>query len=276
MSERPGLRFGRVADEYERVRPAYPAALVDEACSCARLQPGDTVVEIGCGTGKLTRALIERGLLVEAVEPDPELIDVARRLVPQETVTFHRARFEEVELPLGAFPAVFAATSFHWVDPSVGWRKVASLLRPGAVFALLSHAGGMRGNLYEELLRVWEEVSPAADAWKPVDDEVLWRGAEERVANVSRLWSWLTRHEELAVPEAAELFCDVRLAKEAVDRTFSAEDYIRLTRTTNNYLHLAPADQRRLERGLSAVFEAHDDAYHATGFAVLVSARRAD
>jgi SAM-dependent methyltransferase len=274
VSERPGLRFGRVADEYERVRPTYPAALVDEGCSRAGLQSGDTVVEIGCGTGKLTRALVERGLRVEAVEPDAELIEMARRILPEGSVRFHLGTFEEVELAPRAFPAVFAATSFHWVDPATGWRKVASLLRPDAVFALLSHAGGMRGNLYEELLRVWEEVSPAADAWRPIDDETLWRGAEERTANVSQLWSWLTRHDELAVPEAADLFRDVRFAKEAVDRTFSADDYIRLTRTTNNYLHLAPGDQQRLDKGLSAVFEAHGGTYHATGLAVLVTARR--
>jgi SAM-dependent methyltransferase len=264
-----------VAEEYERVRPTYPPSLVDEACSRAGLRPGDQVVEIGCGTGKLTRALVERGLRVEAVEPDAELIEVARRLVSEKAVAFHHGRFEDVDLPRAAFPAVFAATSFHWVDPSVGWSKAASLLERGGVFALLSHAGGMRGNLYEELLRVWEEVSPAADAWRPIDDETLWRGAEERTANVSQLWSWLTRHDELAVPEAAELFCDVRFAKEPVDRIFSADDYIRLTRTTNNYLHLEPADQQRLDKGLSAVFEAHGGAYHATGFAVLVTARPA-
>src|SRR5439155_1670286 len=65
LAERPGLRFGRVAEEYERVRPSYPASLVDQALSRAGAGAGDTVVEIGCGTGKLTRTLVERGVRVD-------------------------------------------------------------------------------------------------------------------------------------------------------------------------------------------------------------------
>src|SRR5262249_14419922 len=151
--------------------------------------------EIGCGTGKLTRALAERGLVVEAVDPDAELIGVARAIVPGASARFHEASFEDVQLPLGAFPAVFAATSFHWVDPSGGWSKVASLLAPGGVFALLAHAGGfMRSELDADISRVWVEVSPATGDFNPVDDETLWGGVDERLGNVSELWSWLTFH----------------------------------------------------------------------------------
>jgi len=272
--EQPGLRFGSVAEEYERVRPTYPAALVDEACSRAGVRPDDTVVEIGCGTGKLTRALTERGVSVEAVEPDAELISLASRLVPEEAVRFHQARFEEVELPLGVFPAVFAATSFHWIDPSVGWRKVADLLVPGGVFALLSHVGGMRGELDDELLRVWREVSPASRKWKPVDDETLWNGAEERMGDISALWSWLTYHE-LAAPEAAQLFEDVQLCREPSDRAMSVQDYLARIRTTNNYLHLTDDEQARLAQDLTAVIEKHGGTYPASSFATLVTGRRA-
>ncbi len=274
MAERPGLRFGRVAEEYERFRSGYPAELIDRAYSLAGLRPQAAVVEIGSGTGKLTRELVERGLVVEAVEPDADLIEFARRRLPAGAVRFHHGTFEEVELPEGSFPAVFAATSFHWVDPSVGWRRAASLLEPDGVFALLSHAGGMRGELHDELSRVWRSVWPGADSWKPVDDETLWREAERRTANVSELWAWLTRHDELAVPEAAQLFHAAEVTKEPVDRTFSADEYIGLTRTTNNYLQLSPVEQQRLDDGLAAVFEAHGGAYRATGFAVVVTARR--
>ena len=46
-------------------------------------------------------------------------------------MSFRIGRFEDVELPSGAFAAAFSATAFHWVDPSVGWAKVARLLQPG-------------------------------------------------------------------------------------------------------------------------------------------------
>ena len=274
MSERPGLRFGRVADEYERVRPTYPAALVDKACSLADLRSGDTVVEIGCGTGKLTRALTERRLRVEAVEPDAELIDVARRIVPATAVRFHNTTFEDAEVP-GAKRAVFAATSFHWIDPAVGWRKVAGLLAPGGIFALLSHTYGPRDELDRELIRIWQDVVPeSAERWKPRDEKTLWAGVESRRGNVSELWSWLTYHD-LARPEAAELFTDVEVAREPFEDEVSTVDYLARLRTSNNYLHLSPENQQRLDEGLTAVLDAHGGTYRNRTDAVLVTARLA-
>jgi SAM-dependent methyltransferase len=273
--EKPGLRFGRVAGEYERVRPSYPAALVDAACSRAGLHQGSRVVEIGCGTGKLTRDLVARGVLVDAVEPDGDLIEVARRSVPERSVRFHQARFEDVELPPAAFPAVFAATSFHWVDPAVGWSKVASLLVPGGVFALLTHAGGfLRGELDADISRVWVEVSPATGDFDPVDDQTLWGGVDERLGDVSELWSWLTFHD-LAGPNAAELFEDVQVLRERLEQTLTIPEYLDRIRTSNYYLHLAPAEQQRLDEGLTAAIEKHGGTYPVTSSATLVTARRA-
>ena len=229
-------------------------------------------MEIGCGTGKLTRELAARGLVVEAVEPDAELVTVARRIVP--SARFHVGMFEDVELAAGTYRAVFAATSFHWVDPAVGWRKVASLLEPNGVLALLSHAGGMRGELDEQLVRVWREFSTATWSREPVDDDTLWAGADARKGNVSELWSWLAAHD-LTVPEAAELFSDVELTREAMDREMSVEDYLARIRTTNNYLHLAPERQQALERAIAEVIERHGGTYPGHGHAVLVTARRA-
>ena len=252
------------------MRSGYPATLVDRAC--ATLQPGDAVVEIGPGTGKLTRELVARGLVVDAVEPDVDLVAVARRIVPEPSVRFHIATFEDVELPPAAFRAVFAATSYHWIDPTVGWSKVASLLEPDGVLALLSHAGGMQGEMDEELVRVWRDAAPAG-YWEPVADETLWAGVGERTGNVSELWSWLTRHE-LTLPEAATLFRDVDVAREPIERELPVEDYLARIRTTNSYLHLDAEEQQRLEYGLAAVIDRHGGVYPAKSFAVLVTARR--
>ena len=261
-----------MAEEYERVRSGYPPALVDRACEIGRLKPGDAVVEIGPGTGKLTRELAARGLVVDAVEPDADLAAVARRMVPERSVRFHIGTFEEVELPQDAFRAVFAATSYHWIDPDIGWRKVASLLEPEGVFALLSHVGGTRGRIDEELVEVWRDI--AGSTWEPLGDEALWQGVQRHTGNVSELWAWLTRHD-LARPEAAALFRDVELAREPVENALSVEGYLERMRTTNAYLHLAPEDQERLERRMAAVIEAHGGTYPVRHFAVLVTARRA-
>jgi predicted TPR repeat methyltransferase len=69
-----GSVFDEVAEDYDRHRPTYPDVLLDRACEAAGIGPGAAVLEIGCGTGQLTRSLLARGLRVTAVEPGQQLI----------------------------------------------------------------------------------------------------------------------------------------------------------------------------------------------------------
>src|SRR6201993_723061 len=130
-ARRYGTVFDEVADEYDRTRPLYPDALVDRACEVAGLGSGDPVLEIGCGTGQLTRSLVARGLRVTAVEPGGNLLRLAGQNLAgpgpglgSGSVEFVNARFEDAALPSGYFRAAFSASALHWVDPAVGWRKI--------------------------------------------------------------------------------------------------------------------------------------------------------
>jgi ubiquinone/menaquinone biosynthesis C-methylase UbiE len=101
---RDARRYGRVFDavaaEYDRHRPAYPDEIVDQACLVAGIGRGDRVLEVGCGTGQLTRSLLARGLHVTAVEPGPSLIALARQNTEGAgSVEFVNARFEDASLP---------------------------------------------------------------------------------------------------------------------------------------------------------------------------------
>ena len=131
-------RFGQVfdlaAEAYDSVRSSYPASLLDRAIQRGNLGAGSRVLEVGCGTGKLTELLVERGLGVDAVDPGTNMIAVAQRRVGKtDAVSFHLGRFEDVDLPDKSFDAVFSATAFHWVDPAVGWAKAAAYLRIGGL-----------------------------------------------------------------------------------------------------------------------------------------------
>ena len=272
VPEEPGLVFDRVAEEYDRVRPRYPASLVDTACRRAGLGAGSHVVEVGCGTGKLTDALVERGLYVEAVDPGPQLVEVARRRLPGSTVRFSIGRFEDVELPAGAFDAVFSATAFHWVDPAVSWSKAARLLRRDGVLALLSHVGGSFLELDPDFLAVWREVLPEAATWVSRDTQTIWEGAEARRADVSELWAWLVKRE-IARPEAAEVFGDVQLTAVPIEREETAAEALAHIRTASMYLLLDADRQERLEKRLAAVIEKKGGRWRSTTFATLVTAR---
>jgi SAM-dependent methyltransferase len=263
--------FDAIAADYDRVRPSYPPALVDEACARAGLEPGARVVEVGCGTGKLTAALVERGLDVDCVDPGAAMVEVARQRLAGTSARFHVVPFEQVELPPGAFGAVFSATAFHWVDPSVSWPKAAALLRPGGVLALLTHVGA-RTELDDEYLAAWRAVLPEAAEWGARDPDMLWTGVEERRGDVARVWSWLTKRD-VKNPRAARLFADVQVARVAVEEEETAEESIALTRTTSAYLNLDAERRARLEELLRDAF-ARAGARRSTSFATLVTARR--
>lgn len=126
-----GRRFGEVALDYERGRPDYPAAAVDELL---RDHPR-VVVDVGAGTGKLTRALVGRAPTVVAVEPDDAMRAVLSDLLPD--VTALRGTAEALPLPDASADLVVAAQAWHWVDPVRAVPEVARVLRPGGVLGLV-------------------------------------------------------------------------------------------------------------------------------------------
>jgi SAM-dependent methyltransferase len=129
--DRPRLRvtFDEDAERYDRARPGYPPAVLDDLAELAGVGPGCRVLEIGCGTGQATVPLAERGCRIVAVELGAGLAAVARRnlarfLLARVVV----AAFEDWPLPPDPFDVVVAATAFHWIDPAVRVAKAAAYL----------------------------------------------------------------------------------------------------------------------------------------------------
>jgi len=123
--------FARVADAYEQARPGYPA---DAVLWLAGETPCD-VVDLGAGTGKLTRTLAALGHHVVAVEPLGEMLDRLRAAVPGATAVAGSA--ESMPLPDGAADVVACAQAFHWFDHEPALAEIARVLRPGGRIALV-------------------------------------------------------------------------------------------------------------------------------------------
>jgi SAM-dependent methyltransferase len=275
---RSGELFDDIAEAYDEVRRGYPDVLVDAALERGGLMAGSRVVEVGCGTGKLTEALAARDLSVDAVDVGARMIAMAlRRVGSTGLVRFHVGRFEEVDLPTGSFDAVFSATAFHWIDPTVGWRKVAELLRPDGLLALLSHrtAADEHTAAFEAGFRdIWAEYT--GDRWPPSRDEpTVLADAERQRANVSEVWDGLHdgRHR-LAVPEAEDLFgaAEMRTVRETVEET--AEQGLALLRTTSSYLSIAPERRPSFEDDVRRLFERNGGTIRFPLLTILVTALR--
>lgn len=127
---RHALSFNDAADEYERGRPGYPGDAVDWLVGDAR-----RVLELGAGTGKLTRLLVARGLSVVAVEPLDNMRTQLVRSVPGAQVRAGTA--EDIPAGAGDFDLVLAAQAWHWVDSRTASAEVARVLRPGGALGLV-------------------------------------------------------------------------------------------------------------------------------------------
>lgn len=123
--------FGPAADIYERGRPPYPEEALDW------LLPGGAprVIDLGAGTGKLTRQIRDRGLPVTAVEPSDGMRAELARAVPG--VPSVAGSAEHIPLPAGAADVVLCAQAWHWVDVERAVPEVARVLAPGGRLGLI-------------------------------------------------------------------------------------------------------------------------------------------
>jgi SAM-dependent methyltransferase len=124
--------FGADTERYDRTRPAYPDALVQEIVAAS---PGPRVLDVGCGTGTEARQFEAAGCQVLGIEPDARMADFARR----SGVVVEVATIETWESGGRQFDAVIAGTAWHWVDPVAGAAKAAQVLGPGGLLAPFHH-----------------------------------------------------------------------------------------------------------------------------------------
>ena len=149
-------------EAYERGRPGYPREVV----AVPGVPGSAAVLELGAGTGKLTRLLVSAFARVFAVEPDTEM---RRRLVafcPGAEVLDGNA--EEIPVAGASVDAVFAAQSFHTFDQGRAIAEIERVLRPRGAMVLLWNvsAGSAQPSIaavHELLDQHWPK------GWDPID-----------------------------------------------------------------------------------------------------------
>jgi ubiquinone/menaquinone biosynthesis C-methylase UbiE len=276
---RSGRVFDDVADEYDRRRPTYPDELVARACELAGVESSHQVLEVGCGSGQLTRSLLARGLHVVAVEPGGRLLSLAeKKLQGAGDVDFVHARFEDARLPRRHFRAVFSASAFHWINPEVSWQKAADVLLPGGTLALIQYFGlsDQHSRADQELLlaalrRIAPEIASEWPVYRDLAATVA--GVERRRANISEAWGWLGGYD-LAEACAGKLFSNVQMTAVPALLEQSADELNALARTLSFYARLTPAQRQGLEGETVELHERLGRSIRSSTVAVALTARR--
>jgi SAM-dependent methyltransferase len=208
-----GLSFGPAADLYDQIRPTYPLAALEWALGPQPCR----VVDLGAGTGILTRVIQRLGHDVVPVEPDDAMRTRLARSTPGVTPLAGSA--EEIPLPAGSVDAVVAGQAYHWFDPEPAHREIARVLKSGGVFA---------------------------PVWNIRDEKEPWVAALSRVANGAEGHGSGVHGGELEHDFGSE-FGPLERAHFAHEVPMTADGLVRLIASRSYYLTAPPERQAKIE-----------------------------
>ncbi|GEP46789.1 class I SAM-dependent methyltransferase [Microbacterium saccharophilum] len=215
--------FGRAAGAYEQGRPEYPSAAVTWMLApAARDGRATRVADVGAGTGKLTRALVELGAEVVAVDPDPEMLAALRgavRGVPTFTGTA-----EQLPLPEASVDAVVLGQAWHWVEPVAASAEVARVLRAGGVLGLI---------------------------WNIRDESVPW------VARLTAIMQGSNAEKMLAAgdPPVAAPFTGLEAQEWRWSRPMTRATLTAMVRSRSYIITAGEEERARIDRGIAELFD---------------------
>ena len=211
-AERLASSFGAGAARYDRTRPAYPDELVERITA---ISPGPRVVEVGCGTGVLSRQLHAAGCEVLGVEHDDRMAEFARST----GLTVEVSKFETWDPAGREFDAVVAGQSWHWVDPEAGARQAAGVLRTGGVFVALWHVFAPPDPIAQAF----------ADSYRKLAPDTPFRVGHSRDEAVESYRAGCTSTADVFVRTGA--FADPDLWSATWDHTYTTAEYLDLVHT---------------------------------------------
>lgn len=224
------LSFGPAAGVYDARRPGYP----EQALGWALGGPPVRVVDLGAGTGILTRLLMRLGYATTAVEPDPAMRERLIAGTPDAHALAGSA--EAIPLPDSSADAVTAGQAYHWFDRDRAHPEIARVLRPGGVFA--------------PVWNVRDETVPWVVRLSEIIDGTRGRPSGERRGGEGMLTGEFTdlMDDRVLGPLFGPLFGTVqrRVFRHAVP--MDAESLVALITTRSYYLTAAPEARTRIER----------------------------
>ena len=216
--------FDTAADAYEKIRPGYPEELYHALFAYCPVNSGCRAVEVGIGGGQATWPVLKTGCDVTAVEYGEQLARVCReKFSACPGFSVMTGRFEETDLPGGAYDLVYSASAFHWIPEKAGYTKVFGILKPGGAFARFAnhpYRGKDQPDLFDAIDRVYAKHYYPYYGKQP---EKILEYTEEQAAGRARI------AEKYG-------FTDIRYALFYRTRTLTAGEYRTLLGTYSDHI----------------------------------------
>lgn len=135
-------RFAGTVAFYERYRLAFPNRLIRRVVRLAGLQPGDGVLDLGCGTGMLAVPFAREGMTVTAMDPEPEMLAAAGVAAQSAGVeiTLQQAGSQDLTPQMGPFKLAVIGRAFHWMDRAATLAMLDRIITPGGAVVLFHDA----------------------------------------------------------------------------------------------------------------------------------------
>ncbi|MGO4528501.1 class I SAM-dependent methyltransferase [Paenibacillus sp. 2TAF8] len=224
--------FNLVASEYDRYRPVYPSEMFEDIFTYAKLQKGDSILEVGCGTGQATGGLVNKDYTnITCIELGSNLAQfTADKFKSYPSIQVINTSFEEWNNEGKLFKMMVSGTAFHFIDPEIGYRRASELLEDeGCIgFFWTIHVPGY-DQLHQEIRSHYIALaSHLDDSQYPSPDEVI--------------------GERKEITEHSGLFTDIQVKEYNWIQSCSSDEYIALLNTNSKHQQL-PEDVRRLLLG---------------------------
>ena len=245
MTTERRLAFGAVADLYDRARPSYPPALVDDVLEFAGARHGDPAIEVGAGTGKATVLFARRGLRIVALEPSFEMARVARGKLVAYDVTIEQTEFERWA-PHERFRLLFSAQAWHWVNPEIRYTRAREALADGGALAIFWNRPRWETSpVRDELSDAYGRAAPEL-GWGRTGPGPMHPG----VQSSPEWWGDWTRELRATAgfepPEARSY---------TWNQAYTTDEYVQLLQTHSDHIVLPDRERHALLEGVAGVID---------------------
>jgi SAM-dependent methyltransferase len=130
--------FGATSEDYAQHRAGFPDSLFERLATHGIGRSGQSIVDLGTGTGSLARGFASRACKVIGIDPAEEMLQAARELDAGVgvSVEYRVARAEDTGLPNANFDVVAAGQCWHWFDRPRAAAEAARILDPDGILVI--------------------------------------------------------------------------------------------------------------------------------------------